>query len=141
MKGYLKKQGLRMTLPRKTIMELLSKTEDHLSAKEIYHEVNKVIPDIGMATVYRTLEMFNRMGLLNRFDSGDGQNRYELAWSFKGHHHHMICSNCGAIIEYNDFIKEEVEFFDHIEQFLSEKHDFRIDRHEVYFFGKCSSCK
>ena len=137
----LKTRGLRMTLPRRVILEELAKTEDHLLAKDIYLKINKPYPDIGLTTVYRTLDLLVRMNIVNKFEFGEGQSRYELAWDYKEHHHHLVCLDCGKIIDYHDFIKDEVEFFDKIQKSLSKKYRFNIDNHEVYFYGKCQECR
>ena len=79
-------------------------------------------------------------GTQAKFDLGEGQSRYELAWYFKEHHHHLVCSECGKMIDYSDFIDDEVKFFAKIQKFLSIKYDFFINNHEVYFYGKCNSC-
>jgi len=136
----LKKSEFRMTFPRKVIIELLSNTKDHLLAKEIYLKINVKYPDIGLTTIYRTLDLLVGMGLINKFEFGEGQSRYELAWDFKEHHHHLICIKCGKIIDYNDFIDDEIKFFDKIQKFLSKKYKFSINNHEIIFYGKCNLC-
>ena len=141
LESLLKAQGFRMTIPRRIILDLLLKTEGHLLAKEIYLKVNKKYPDIGLTTIYRTLDLLVKMGLINKFEFGEGQSRYELAWDFKEHHHHLVCLKCGEIIDYNDFINDEVKFFNKIQKFLSKKYQFSINNHEVYFYGKCCVCK
>lgn len=140
MEKILKIGGFRMTLPRQVILNALSKSEDHLLAKDIYMRINKDYPNIGLTTVYRTMDLLVRMGLINKFEFGDGQSRYELAWDYKEHHHHLVCQGCGKIIDYNDFISDEVKFFDKIQKSLSRKYRFNIDNHEVYFYGKCDAC-
>jgi Fur family ferric uptake transcriptional regulator len=140
MEKILKMQGFRMTLPRQVILVVLSKSEDHLLAKDIYMKIKKDYPNIGLTTVYRTLDLLVRMGLINKFEFGDGQSRYELAWDYKEHHHHLVCQGCGKIIDYNDFIDDEVKFFDKIQESLSKKYRFNINSHEVYIYGKCDAC-
>ena len=138
--GILKNNGFRTTQPRRAILDLLMKTDHHIMAKEIYLKINKEYPDLGLTTIYRTLDLFNKAGLINKFEFGDGQSRYELAGNFKEHHHHLVCSNCGKIIDYNDFISEEIKFFDKIQRILSKKYKFNILNHEVSFYGTCDSC-
>jgi Fur family ferric uptake transcriptional regulator len=141
MEKVLKEQGFRMTLPRRVILDLFSKSDGHLLAKDIYIKINNKFPDIGLTTVYRTLDLLVQKGMINKFDLGEGQSRYELAWDFKEHHHHLVCSKCGKMIDYNDFIDDEINFFADIQKFLSKKYNFQINNHEVYFYGKCNSCK
>ncbi|MEJ2536474.1 MAG: Fur family transcriptional regulator [Calditrichia bacterium] len=135
--------GLRITEPRKAIIDLLSDTKEHLSAEEIYMEVHKGYPGIGLTTVYRTLELLEEMGVIYRFHFGDGRSRYELIQSQHkpGHHHHLICTNCKRIIDYDDFIDEEVELLNKVEKNLTEKHDFKITGHVIQFYGTCSECQ
>lgn len=137
----LKEKGIRITLPRRVILDLFSKSDGHLLAKDIYLNINKKYPDIGLTTVYRTLDLLVRHGIINKLDLGEGQSRYEIAWGFKEHHHHLICSDCGKMIDYNDFIDDEINFFADIQKFLSKKYNFKINNHEVYFYGKCNSCQ
>ena len=70
--------GYRMTVPRQAIMEVLSSTDKHLSAEDIYMKVHRTYPNVGLTTVYRTLELLTEMGLIVTFDFGDGRARYEL---------------------------------------------------------------
>ena len=134
--------GYRLTFSRQAILELLSKTSKHLSAKEIYSAVHRIYPAIGLTTIYRTLDLLIQMGLLKKFDFGDGQSRYELASGIKkNHHHHLVCIKCGKIIDYDDFVKEEIELVKKVEQALSEKYDFEINDHNIQFYGLCNKCK
>ncbi len=134
--------GYKMTLPRKLILDVLSKSKKHLSAEEIYMEVYKTYPGIGLTTIYRTLDILTNIRLVNRYDFGDGRSRYELIRDSKDkHHHHLICLNCGKIINYSDFIDEEIRLFDKLEKLLSEKHNFEIKYHHVSFYGLCERCK
>ncbi|MGB2599017.1 MAG: transcriptional repressor, partial [Candidatus Omnitrophota bacterium] len=85
--------GYRMTVPRQAIMDVLSGTDKHLSAEDIYMKVHKMYPNVGLTTVYRTLELLTQMGLVVKFDFGDGRARYELIEGPKSeHHHHLICT-------------------------------------------------
>ena len=96
-----KGHGYRITVPRKMIIDVLNRTEKHLSAEDIYLEVHKLCPQIGLTTVYRTLELLTGMGLISKFDFGDKRARYELVEDPKGeHHHHLICTRCKRVINY-----------------------------------------
>ncbi|OPX33745.1 hypothetical protein B1H10_05175 [candidate division KSB1 bacterium 4484_188] len=100
--GRFRGRGLRFTEPRRAILDVLSTTTDHLSAEDIYLAVHGDYPGIGLTTVYRTLELLIEMGLVYRFQFGDGRNRYELIQNRlkPGHHHHLVCINCKKIIDY-----------------------------------------
>ncbi len=134
--------GYRLTVPRKAIMDVLQKTKEHLSAEDIFLEVHKIHPQVGLTTVYRTLELLTQMDLIFKFDFGDGRARYELT---KGpeeeHHHHLICTNCNRVINYSDFMDEEVEFLKRAEKGLAKKYDFKIKNHIIRFYGLCDKCR
>ena len=142
-KGRFRGCGYRWTLSRKAIIDVLSSTKDHMSAEEIYNSVQKNYPSIGLATVYRTLELLVDMRVVMRFDFGDKRARYELAESFssKDHHHHLVCNRCGRIIEYTEFIDDEVELLEKTEKGLSRKYHFKIDNHMIQFYGLCRGCQ
>jgi len=99
-------------------------------------------PHIGLTTVYRTLDVLSDIGLVYKFDFGDGRARYELAEGPKGinHHHHLVCTSCNRVVDYTDFIDEEVELLKETEKGLSKKYDFRITNHLIQFYGLCGSC-
>lgn len=140
--GRFRGYGYRLTLPRQVILDVLSQTSRHLSAEEVYAAVRRVYPAIGLTTVYRTLDLLAQMGLVSKFDFGDGRNRYELiAGPGSEHHHHLICISCGRIIDYSDFIDDEVEFLSMIGKTLSKKHNFKINTHQLQFYGLCSKCQ
>lgn len=133
--------GYRLTIPRQAILDVLSRSKKHLSAEDIYLSVHKIYPAVGLTTVYRTLDLLAEMGLVFKFDFGDGRSRYEMIEGTKKHHHHLVCTNCGRIIDYSDFIEEEVKLFNQVEDVLSKKHNFEITAHHVQFLGRCSKCK
>jgi len=137
-----KKNGHRLTAPRKAIISILSKTINHPSVEEIYMEVHKRYPSIGITTVYRTLDLLVNWGLVHKFDFGEGKARFELIDHLNGigHHHHLICVNCKKIINYTDFISDEIELFKRLENRLSNKYNFRINNHIVEFYGICEEC-
>ncbi|MCK5583723.1 MAG: transcriptional repressor, partial [Elusimicrobiales bacterium] len=123
-------------------IETLEKTSAHLSAEDIYLKVHTQYPNIGLTTVYRTLEVLAQMRLISKFDFGDGRARYELTKnSKKEHHHHLVCTNCNRIIDYTDFIDEEVELLNKTEKALSKKFNFEISNHLIQFYGLCEKCK
>ena len=135
--------GYRITVPRQAILEVLSNTSEHLSAEEIYLTVHKGYPNIGLTTIYRTLELLVHMGLVFKFDFGDRRARYELSEGPKGtrHHHHLVCTNCGRVIDYTDFIDQEIELLNRTEKALSKKFNFDIKNHLIQFYGLCEECK
>ena len=96
-----------------------------------------------MTTVYRTLEILVQLSLVQKFQFGDGAARYELLTERdnKEHHHHLVCLRCNSIIDYTDFIEDEIEFIKKTEDGLSKKYNFEIKSHMIRFYGICESCK
>ena len=135
--------GYRVTVPRESILTVLSSTSKHLSAEDVYMAVHKIQPNIGLTTVYRTLELLVHMGLVFKFDFGDGRARYELSQGPKGtrHHHHLVCTSCGRVIDYTDFIDDEIELLGRTEKGLSDKFNFKITNHLIQFYGLCDECR
>jgi len=113
-----------------------------MSAKEIYAALYKLYPGIGLTTIYRTLDLLERIGLINKFSVGDGQNRYEFkSGKKKEHHHHLVCTKCGKIIDYSDFVDEELKLVKKTEEILAKKYNFSIKDHNIEFLGLCEKCK
>jgi len=136
--------GYRMTIPRQVVLNALVDDSGHPSAEDIYFKIHNKYPDIGLTTVYRTLELLVQMGVVSKFDFGDGRSRYELYEDFKGskqHHHHLVCTSCGRIIDYTDFIEDEIELIKRTEKGLSEKFGFKIADHVIHFYGLCDKCQ
>jgi Fur family ferric uptake transcriptional regulator len=135
--------GYRLTMPRKVIINELYNSDKHLSVDDIYYNIHKRHPNIGLTSVYRTLELLVELGIVYKFDFGDGRARFELVEGTKnmGHHHHLVCTECGKIIDYNDFVDEELELMKKTEKELERKYDFKIKNHILQFYGKCKKCK
>ena len=134
--------GYRITISRQAILDVLGRTSKHLSAEDVYMAVHKTYPNVGLTTVYRTLELLVTMGLVSKFDFGDGRARYELFMGPKGfrHHHHLVCTSCGRVVDYTDFIDEEKELLLRTEQGLSKKYGFKMSNHLIQFYGLCEDC-
>ena len=108
---------------------------EHLSTEEIYDRVREKYPEIGLATVYRTLILLDRMELVYKLDFDDGCSRYELNRNKDDHlHHHLICVKCGAVDEMREDLLESLE-----DQILK-NNNFRIKDHRVKFYGYCGKC-
>jgi Fur family ferric uptake transcriptional regulator len=129
-------------MPREAILKLLSRSQKHMSAKEIYASLHRSFPGMGLSTVYRTLDLLARMGIVTKLILGDGQSRYEFKSSEKEeHHHHLVCANCGKIIDYSEFLDEELRLVKKTEERLAKKYDFKIFDHNIEFLGLCNKCK
>ena len=134
--------GRRMTAARHAVLDALSARGEHLTAEEVFKAARRLYPNLGLATVYRTLELLTRIGLVSKFDTGDDRARYEFAdpAGTKGHHHHLVCTSCRKIVDYKDFIKEETELLRRTEEGLAKKYGFRINSHIIQFYGLCKDC-
>lgn len=131
-----------MTAARHAVLDVLSASGEHLTADEVFNSARRLYPNLGLATVYRTLELLTRIGLVSKFDTGDDRARYEFAdpTGTKGHHHHLVCTSCRKIVDYKDFIKEETELLRRAEEGLAKKYGFRINSHVIQFYGLCKDC-
>ena len=88
----LQELGYRMTPQRMMVVAAIDKSDDHISAEEIYSQIRAVYPQVNISTVYRTLELLKGLGLVMEIDLGEGRVRYHSA--DKGHHHHLVCKDC-----------------------------------------------
>lgn len=136
-KKELKDRGYKLTPQRRVILDILIENEGkHLSTEEIYELVKRDCPEIGLATIYRTLQLFEEMNLIFKLNLNDGKNRYELTHSEEDHHHHhLICTKCGSIIEV------EGDLLELLEKEIEKKYDFCIKNHILKFYGCCSKCR
>jgi Fur family transcriptional regulator, ferric uptake regulator len=141
-KGKFRGCGYRITMARKVVLDILKKTNEHMSADDILAQTRSTHPNIGLTTIYRTLEVLTNLGFVYKFDFGDGRARYELAEKTRGanHHHHLICTGCNRVIDYKDFIEEEINLLRETEKGLSKKYNFMITNHLFQFYGLCESC-
>jgi len=132
----------RWTGARQEVFDLLVRTEQHLSAQDIHRTCQASNSDIGLTTVYRTLELLDKAGLVRKIHTGDGLVRYEYRRSdHADHHHHLICSGCGLIFNYRDFEQEELQLVRRTEELLARKYGFLIRDHNIEFIGLCSECR
>ncbi|MCK4905118.1 transcriptional repressor [bacterium] len=139
---FFRHHGFRCTLPREVILDILYKTKSHLSAEDIYFKIHPLHPQIGLTTVYRTLDLLSRMGAITKFDFGDGKARYELIKTGNdSHHYHLVCRKCNRVVDYSDFVKEETRLIKEIGKELSKKYNFKIDSHQIHFQGLCNKCR
>jgi Fur family ferric uptake transcriptional regulator len=131
---YLASRGLRSTSQRDTILDIFVSAGRHLSAEELYGRVKKVHPGIGYATVYRTLKLFAEAGLAQERRFEDGFTRYEHN-SPDAHHDHLICTKCGAILEF------ENERIEALQQDVARKNRFTVQSHKLELYGLCAGCQ
>jgi Fur family ferric uptake transcriptional regulator len=133
----------KLTKPRRIILQVLNKTSQHLSAEDIYMAVHKKYPNIGLTTIYRTLDLLICMGMITKSDFGDKRARYELAIKDGNvrRHHHLVCTKCHKVVDYTDSSKEENELLAKIGSRLAKKYDFKISSRFIQFCGLCNSCE
>ncbi len=136
-KVQLKSKGYKLTPQRRAILDvILNSKGEHLSTEEIYDQVKINCPDIGLATVYRTLQLLNDIEILTKMTLDDGLTRYEMNVDQDGHqHHHLICVECNRIIEFKG------DLLDELEHKIEEELNFAIKDHKLKFFGTCSECQ
>ncbi len=139
-KAMLKEKGLKVTTQRILVLEVLANHRDkHMTAEDIYDLVKKECPDIGLATIYRSLQLLLEMQLVDRINLDDGCVRYEIGDLFDGkvrhHHHHLICKTCGKVFPFKDDLLDDLE--GHIEAATG----FHVLDHELKFYGQCKECR
>ncbi|MEC3861081.1 Fur family transcriptional regulator [Mesobacterium sp. TK19101] len=120
-------QGLRMTEQRRTIAAVLESSSDHPDVEELYARASRIDPGISIATVYRTVKLFEESGILDRLEFGDGRARYEDA--DRDHHDHLIDLTTGEVIE---FLDPEIEA---LQEKIAEKLGYRLEGHRMELFG------
>lgn len=137
LKERIKNKQYKLTKQRQVILQaLLDADEKHLCAEDVYILVKKVAPEVGLATIYRTLDLFTELDLLKRLDFGDGRNRYEFNNEELTHfHHHLICVDCGIVKEFEDDMLESLETI------IDKKLNFKTLDHELKVYGYCKDCR
>lgn len=135
-KTRLRDGGLKLTPQRLTILDVIIRAEgSHLTIEELYEMVKVVKPETGVATVYRTILLFEELGIVKKLDLNDGIYRYELNHEEEVHgHHHLVCSACGKVEEVKD------DLLDSVEQVIEKDYKFRIKDHSLKFYGLCRDC-
>lgn len=131
----LRKVGLKVTLPRVKILELLEEAHRenrHLTAEDVFRRLRDAGEDIGLATVYRVLTQFQDAGLVIKHNFDADQAVFELE-SGK-HHDHLVCLRCSKVTEFSDAVIEQRQ------QEIAEQHGFRLTHHSLYMYGICSEC-
>ena len=130
----LKKAGLKVTLPRMKILELLEASKiRHQSAEDIYRALLDDGEEIGLATVYRVLTQFEAAGLVERHHFESGQAVFEL--SEKGHHDHIVCVSCGKVEEFYD------EMIENRQREVASSKGYQVTDHSLTLYGKCPDCQ
>ncbi len=127
------KAGKRVTSQRILLLDLIQKSEGHLDAEALHHQARGKHPRLSLSTVYRTLQLFKKLGLVDEHNFGETHHHYEMKG--QNEHHHLICLGCGDIIEF------QCPLTNKIKKDVGEKNDFQIIDTEVRMVGLCSECR
>ncbi|UVK76607.1 MAG: DNA-binding transcriptional dual regulator Fur [Sodalis sp. Fle] len=126
----LKKAGLKVTLPRLKILKILQDTEfHHVSAEDLYKKLIDMGEEIGLATIYRVLNQFEVTDIVTRHNFEGGKSVFELTQQH--HHDHLICLNCGKVIEFHD------EFIEAYQRDIAKKYNIKLTNYNLYLYGHC----
>ncbi len=135
----LEDKGYKSTTQRILVYDILAENKDkHLSTEEIYELIKHKNPRMGIATIYRTLQLFEETGLVYKHNFDDGCSRYEILSPNSNEihqHHHLVCKKCGEIIE----VKEDL--MNSLEEIIEKQYNFEILNHVVKFTGICGQCR
>lgn len=130
----LRQRSRKVTGQRQAILDILRRYLQPLSIREIFAELHDGACDL--ATVYRAMHLLETMGMVKRFDFGDGAARFELLpEGDSGHHHHLVCTQCAAVVEIEECFPDELE------QRIATRNGFRAVTHRLEFFGVCPRCQ
>lgn len=130
----LKRAGLKVTLPRVKIMQILESNEArHMSAEDVYKALRDADEDVGLATVYRVLTQFETAGLVTRHHFEGGHSVFEM--TPEDHHDHIVCTKCGRVEEFYDEIIEQQQ------EKAARRLGFKIKDHSLYLYGVCDDCQ
>jgi Fur family transcriptional regulator, ferric uptake regulator len=132
LKDHLAKHQLKLTRQREHILDMFLKNE-HITAEQMYRQLAKKDPHIGLATIYRTLNLFCEVGLAQARHFGT-QTQYDNV-SHKGHHDHLICTGCGKIVEFQN---EDIE---QLQEEVARRNGFTIQMHKLELYGVCAGCR
>ncbi len=134
LENYISENNLKITKQRRAVLKTFLECKNHISVEELYNIVLKTEPKVGLATVYRTLALLTKSGLALEMDFGDGQKRYESTHNIV-HHDHMVCTECGKIIEFNHPLIEKFQ------EEVAKENGFKITSHKLDLFGYCQDCR
>ena len=136
-KKQLSSQSYKLTPQREaTVRVLLEHEEDHLSAEDVYLLVKEKAPEIGLATVYRTLELLSELKVVDKINFGDGVSRYDLRKEGAEHfHHHLVCVECGSVKEIEEDLLGDVEAI------VQTRWSFEVKDHRLTLHGVCEQCQ
>lgn len=130
----LRQRGYRITSQRRAVVGAIAVSRDHLTPAELYERVKLERPDIGLVTIYRTLEILSDVGLVCELHSGGSCRSYLLRRPAE-HHHHLLCAGCGQVVDFTDCGLSQLE------QRLADDTGFEMESHLLEFLGRCPECQ
>jgi Fur family ferric uptake transcriptional regulator len=131
---HIQKAGLRRTAQRDLILDIFLRTEEHLTSEDLYFLVHREDSSVGHTTVYRTLKLLTEAGLAREVRFGDNKTYYEHHFKHE-HHDHMICTECGKVLE---FFSQDIE---NLQDEMAERFGFRPTHHSLRLWGVCAECQ
>lgn len=135
-KDRLRDDGHFITEPREIIIDYLTSMHEASTVEEIVEVLQEEGHDIDRSSIYRTINLFSELGIVDNVLFRDGVKRVELASEYGGsHHHHLICDDCGKVIEFEECGIENLQRIAEI------KHGFDVENHHMEFYGKCDACR
>jgi Fur family ferric uptake transcriptional regulator len=129
----LRGKGYRMTPQRRMILAAMEHSDEHISAEEIYTQVAAQYPDVNISTVYRTLELLKKLGMVYEINLGEGRIRFHAEAS--GHHHHLVCQSCGSVIDIDEAALSGLR------DILLKDYHFEAELRHIGVFGICEKCR
>ena len=129
----LQEKGYRLTAARQAIFHTLINCGGHITADNLAAQVREETPGVGRMTVYRTLELLSELGLIRPVYQGTGAAHYVLMDD--GHHHHLVCSVCHTVIEFDDCALGEIE------RLINDRFGFQVQSHLLELYGRCPDCQ
>ncbi len=130
---HIRQAGYKLTRPRQVVIEVLADGHAHMTAADIVSAVHQRAPDVGRASVYRTLDLLVRLGLVQISTLGSTTTTYMLVLAH--HHHHLVCTRCHRTVEFDECQLAELE------QALAEQFGFQVYGHLVEVYGVCQRCQ
>ena len=130
---HISKHHLKVTKERSAVLRAFIESGRHVTAEELHREMKEKGSSIGLATIYRTLNLFCECGLAEQRQFGDGQARYELTYNVN-HHDHLVCTQCNRIIEFENLDIEKLQ------EKVAKKNNFTVYSHKLELYGLCSEC-
>lgn len=130
----LKLHGYKLTRQRRAILDTIIRNHSHLTPAVVYEQTSKRYPNIGLVTVYRTLDLLDQLGFICEVHSHGSCRSYMMRRS-SSHHHHLLCSDCQVVVDFTDCDIAQME------ERIAHQVGFKIDSHMVEFVGRCRDCQ